>query len=180
MAKYDYRIEYYPETVNIQTDIFSRKSDYTVEIKKTVPAIFKKNKIGNLVYNYQILVATSEIQNNNWIGRLKKNLVNNLLTTKKINRDYLKKENGLIYIHRLIYIPQKLQNKTIRQYYDNFVYSYIETEKTVEQFSKNYYIPNIYKKIAKYIKKYDIYQKNKSVKYKLYSKIQISEIPIRL
>jgi len=52
LAKYNYRIEYCPETVNIQTNILSRKSDYTVEIKKTVPVIFRKNKTDNLVYNY--------------------------------------------------------------------------------------------------------------------------------
>jgi len=112
--------------------VFSRRSDYTVEVKKAVPAILKKNKTGDLVYNHQILAATSEIQNDNWVSRLKKSLVNNPLTTKKMNRDYLRKENRLIYIHGLIYVLQKLQEKAIRQYYDNLVYSYIETEKTVE------------------------------------------------
>jgi len=161
-------------------DALSRRPDYAVGVKETVPAILKKNKAGDLVYNHQVLAATSEIQDDDWVSRLKESLANDPLTTKEMNGDYLRKENGLIHIHGLIYVLQKLQDKAIRRYHNDLVHGYMGTEKTVEQLSRNYYIPNIYKKVARYIKKYNIYQRNKSARHRPYSEIQISETPTRL
>ncbi|KAJ5398350.1 hypothetical protein N7509_006463, partial [Penicillium cosmopolitanum] len=49
-------------------------------------------------------------------------------------------------------------------------------EKTVEHLSRNYYILSIYRKVRKYIKQYNIYQRNKPLQYTLYKIINAKTI----
>jgi hypothetical protein len=53
-------------------------------------------------------------------------------------------------------------------------------EKTYEQISRNYYMPNLQKEVTNYIKNYDNYQQNKPARHELYGQMQILEAPKKL
>jgi hypothetical protein len=69
---------------------------------------------------------------------LKNSVENENLTTDK---------KGLVYLRNLIYIPDYIRTKIIKQYYDDPMCRYIGTEKTAELISRNYYFLNMRRKV---------------------------------
>jgi hypothetical protein len=181
LARYDYRIEHCPGAANSQADALSRRPDYAVGVKEAVPAILKTNENGHLVYNHQILAATSEVKNDDWINRIKE-----AMKTDRVMQfaddwmhESLEHKDELLYIHGLIYVPQQLQNEAIQQHHDDLAHGHMGVEKTVEHISRNYYIPSVHKKVRRYIKKCDTCQRNKPSRHTPYGELQNAEVPTR-
>lgn len=86
---------------------------------------------------------------------------------------------GLVLVHGLVYIPKKLRKEVIRRHHDILTHRYIRVEKTIEHISRNYYIPNIYRKVRQYIKQCDTCQRNKPSRHAPYGELQNSEVPTR-
>jgi hypothetical protein len=61
LVEYDFKIVHYKGTKNAVADALSRRPDYELGTKEAVPAILTTNDEGDIIYNYQILVATSEL-----------------------------------------------------------------------------------------------------------------------
>ncbi|OQE16980.1 hypothetical protein PENSTE_c022G07598 [Penicillium steckii] len=125
-------IEHCPGTANSQADALSRRPDYAEGVKKAVPAILKTNNNGDLVYNHQTLAATSEIQDDEWVNRLKKETEKDILVQNILTKDRAKMQDKLIYIHGLIYVPQRLQNEVIKRHHDDLAHGHRGIEVTVE------------------------------------------------
>jgi aminoglycoside phosphotransferase len=77
-------------------------------------------------------------------------------------------EDGIAYLHSLIYVPQVIRKEIIRMHHDLLMSRHQGIKKTHEQISKNYYIPNLQKEVTNYIKNYDSYQQNKPARHKPY------------
>jgi hypothetical protein len=73
---------------------------------------------------------------------LKNSAENENLTTNK---------KGLVYLRNLIYIPNCIRTKIIKQHYDDPMHRHIGTEKTIELILRNYYFLNIRRKVQNYI-----------------------------
>jgi hypothetical protein len=86
-------------------------------------------------------------------------------------------EDGIAYLYSLIYVPQAMHKEIIRMYYDLLISGYQGIEKTYEQISRNYYMPNLQKEVINYIKNYDSCQQNKPARHKPYRQMQILEVP---
>jgi hypothetical protein len=63
------------------------------------------------------------------------------------NKNLTANENGLVYLRNLIYIPDCIRTKIIKQHYNNSMHRYIGTEKTTELILRNYYFLNIRRKV---------------------------------
>jgi hypothetical protein len=179
LARYDYRIEHCPGTANSQADALSRRPDYAIGVKEAVPAILKTNEDGHLVYNHQILAATSEIRDDEWINRIKEGTMQDIIVQNIMTKDRATSKDELVYIHGLVYVPQRLQNEAIRRHHDDPAHGHMGVEKTVEHLSRNYYIPNMHKKVRRYIKQCDTCQRNKPSRHIPYGELQNSETPTR-
>jgi hypothetical protein len=70
-------------------------------------------------------------------------MLKNLVENKNLTAD----ENGLVYLRNLIYIPNCMRTKIIKQHHDDPMHRYIGTEKTIELILKNYYFLNIRRKV---------------------------------
>ena len=71
------------------------------------------------------------------------NLVENeYITTNK---------QGLVYLQRLIYIPEYIRSKVIARHHNNLMHGHIGTKKTAKAISRNYYFLNIRRKVQGYI-----------------------------
>jgi hypothetical protein len=67
------------------------------------------------------------------------------------NKNLTTNKNGLVYLRNLIYIPNYIRTKIIKQHHNNPIHRYIGTEKTTELILRNYYFPNIRRKVQSYI-----------------------------
>jgi hypothetical protein len=70
-------------------------------------------------------------------------MLENLAENENLTTD----EKGLVYLRSLIYIPDCMRNKIIKQYHDNPMHRHIGIEKTAELISRNYYFLNIRRKV---------------------------------
>jgi hypothetical protein len=70
-------------------------------------------------------------------------MLKNLVENKNLTAD----ENGLVYLRNLIYIPDCIRTKIIKQHHDDPMHRYIGTEKTTELILKNYYFLNMRRKV---------------------------------
>ena len=122
--------------------MLSRRPDYEIGIKQVEPAILWQEDDGTIVYNQQILAATLEIKDDEWMDNICKATTADQIVQEglKHTNDYDKMkftsdDTRLIYMHGLIYIPAVLWNKAIRWYHDMLIYGYQGTDKTVEHIS---------------------------------------------
>jgi hypothetical protein len=84
-------------------------------------------------------------------------------------------EDGIAYLHSLIYVPQAMHKEIIRIYHDLPISGYQGIKKMHEQIARNYYMPNLQKEVTNYIKNCDSYQQNKLARHEPYGQMQILE-----
>jgi hypothetical protein len=77
----------------------------------------------------------------------KDKIIQEILKNSVENENLIADEKGLVYLRNLIYIPNCIRIKIIKWHYDNPMHRYIGTEKTTELISRNYYFPNIRRKV---------------------------------
>jgi hypothetical protein len=70
-------------------------------------------------------------------------MLENLVENKNLTAD----KNRLVYLRNLIYIPDYMRTKIIKQHYNNPMHGYIGIEKTTELILRNYYFLNIRRKV---------------------------------
>jgi hypothetical protein len=63
------------------------------------------------------------------------------------NKNLTTNENRLVYLRNLIYIPDCIRTEIIKQHHNDPIYRHIGTEKTAELILRNYYFPNIRRKM---------------------------------
>jgi hypothetical protein len=70
-----------------------------------------------------------------------------MLENSAENENLIANEKGLVYLRNLIYIPDCMRIKIIKQHHNNPMHRHIGIEKTVELISRNYYFPNMRRKV---------------------------------
>jgi hypothetical protein len=70
-----------------------------------------------------------------------------MLKNSAENKNLTANEKGLVYLRNLIYIPDCMRTKIIKQHHDDPMRGYIGTEKTAELILRNYYFLNIRRKV---------------------------------
>jgi hypothetical protein len=74
-----------------------------------------------------------------------------MLKNSAENENLTANEKGLVYLRNLIYIPDCMRIKIIKQHYNNPMHGYMGTEKTAELILRNYYFLNMRRKVQSYI-----------------------------
>lgn len=175
LSEYDFKIEHCAGTANGRADALSRRPDYQRGVKEASPAILKDNEDGTIGYNHQILAATSVLEDTNWIDRIKEATARD--EALQSMRPEEENKNELFKIHGLIYIPGELRQEVIKKHHDSPEFGHMGVEKTAEHISRNYYMPNLYRKVRSYVRKCDSCQRNKPTRHSPYGKLQLTEIP---
>jgi hypothetical protein len=88
-------------------------------------------------------------------------MLKNLVENENLTAD----EKGLVYLKNLIYIPDCIRTKIIKQHYDDPMHRHIGIEKTAELISRNYYFLNIRRKVQNYIQQCKTYIRDKPVRH---------------
>lgn len=94
---------------------------------------------------------------------------NNKLTTA---------DNGLVYLHNLIYVPKSMRNEIISIHHDTPLHGHTGMEKTSEQIARNYYFPNIRKAVQEYVKNCEVSIRDKAARHQPYGKMQSPHAPV--
>jgi hypothetical protein len=160
----------------------SRRPDYEIQGKTIEPAILRKTENGSIIYNHHILAATVEVIQDSIITKLIKATKSDQTIQEMIKVDNDKittDDTGLVYFYRLIYVPRDLREEIIKLHHDTPLYGHMGTEKTTEQISRNYYFPNMRKKVEKYIKNCTICQQDKPVRHLPYGNLQSPQAPTK-
>jgi hypothetical protein len=84
-------------------------------------------------------------------------------------------EQGLIYLQGLIYIPECMRSKIITRHHDDPMHGYMGTKKMAEAISRNYYFPNMRRKVQGYIHQCETCIQDKPARHQPYSKMQSLE-----
>jgi hypothetical protein len=74
-----------------------------------------------------------------------------MLENSAENENLTADEKGLVYLRNLIYIPDCMRTKIIKQHHNNPMHGHIGAEKTAELISRNYYFLNMRRKVQNYI-----------------------------
>jgi hypothetical protein len=132
------------------------------------------------MYNHHTLTATIELNEDPLIQEIteatkKDKIIQEMLENLAKNKNLTANENGLVYLRNLIYIPDCMRTKIIKQHHNNPIYRYMGTEKTAELISRNYYFLNIRRKVQSYIQQYKTYIRDKLARYQPYRKLQSPE-----
>lgn len=182
LSQYDFKIVHCKGTENSQADALSRRPDYELKDKIIEPAILKKAEDGSIVYNKQQLAATIHIQDDmiakiiketktdQWIQEMLEHSDSGRLTSD---------EDGIVYLHGLIYVPEVLRDEIIQMHHDVPLRGHFGTEKVMEQISRNYYFPNMRRRIEKYIKRCDTCIRDKPSRHQPYGLMQSPDAPTR-
>lgn len=180
LSQYDFRIIHCKGNENGQADALSRRPDYEIKGKSIEPAILRREKDGSIAYNRQQLAATIELETNEIEQKIAEETKNEPLMEKyaetvkeKVNRG----ANGTIYIHGLLYVPEKLREDIIRQHHDDPTRGHPGIDKTMEQILRNYYFPNMRRRIMRYIQNCDTCIRNKPARHLPYGQMQTPEPP---
>lgn len=184
LAQYDFRIEHCKGTENSQADALSRRPDYELGTKAAEPAVLRQNPDGTISYNKQILAATIEVRNDDFLQQVreeqKKDTTSKAILDGEVKNDnFTADDTGLVYAHGLIYVPNKLRNEIIKRHHDDLTHGHMGVEKTVEHVSRNYYFPNMNRKVRFYIQGCDTCQRNKPARHAPYGELQLSETPTK-
>jgi transposase InsO family protein len=184
LAQYDFRIIHCKGTENGQADALSRRPDYEVDTKAAESAILKRNEDGSISYNKQILAATIELKDDELLDQLRETTKNDqamqdLLEDSMTNDKLTQDDTGLVYMHGLIYVPMALREEVIRRHHNLPTHGHTGTEKTMEQISRNYYFPNMRRKVMHYIRQCDTCQRNKPARHAPYGELQQADVPTR-
>ncbi|KAJ5919015.1 Retrotransposon polyprotein [Penicillium verhagenii] len=169
LSQYDYRIEHCEGRTNSQADALSRRPDYQIGVKDTVPAILKADEKGNLVYNHQTLAATKATGDDQRL----QDMVNEGNNGKAIL------DEGILLVHGLVYVPQRMQEEIIQQHHDAPSRGHLGVEKTVELITRNFYVPNVHRKVRNYIQQCDTCQRDKPSRHQPYGGMQNLEVPTK-
>ena len=114
--------------------------------------ILRSNKDGSIEYNQQILAATLHIDDDTLekkiVEEMKKNKIIQEILKELINNNKITtSDNGIIFMHNLIYISKSMRQEIIGIYHNSPIHRYIRIEKTAEQIARNYYFLNLIKNI---------------------------------
>jgi transposase InsO family protein len=177
LAQYDFKIVHCKGTENAVADALSRRPDYELGTKEAVPAILTTDSEGHIIYNHQILAATSELQNDEWLERIRVNTETDESLQKVLGNNTALMKDGLVHVHGLVYVPRNLQNEIIQLNHDEPTQGHLGIEKTIEKITRNYYIPALHRKVKNYIRQCDSCQRNKSSRHAPYGEMGLAEVP---
>lgn len=184
LANYDFVIKHCKGNENGQADALSRRADHEEGVRKPEPALLRHAEDGTMMYNHQVasLEATSELSGSPFVNKLieetkRDEMIQRMLENSANNDKLTQGDDGIVYLHNLIYVPHKLRQEVIRMHHDPPAYGHMGIEKTTEHISRNYYFPNMRRAVERYIKNCDSCQRNKPARHQPYGKLQPLEAP---
>jgi transposase InsO family protein len=182
LSQYDFRIIHCSGPENGQADALSRRPDHEIVGKTIEPAILKTSDDGSIIYNHHMLAATIEVIEDPILAKLieatqSDEMIQSALDfhDSKLTTD----DKGLAYFHGLIYTPKAVREEIIEKHHDNPLSGHMGVEKTLEQVSRNYYFPNMRRKVEKYIKNCTICQQDKPSRHLPYGNLQSIQAPTK-
>jgi transposase InsO family protein len=182
LSQYDFKIIHCKGSENGQADALSRRPDYEIQGKTVEPAILKKAENGSIIYNHHTLAATTEIIQHPIVTRLIE-ATRIDPTIQEIIKDHNDKitidNTGLVYFHGLIYVPRDLRDEIIKLHHDTPLYGHMGTEKTMEHVSRNYYFPNMRKRVERYVHNCTTCQQDKPARHLPYGNLQSPQTPTK-
>ena len=88
-------------------------------------------------------------------------------------------EDGSVHHHGLIYVPEKLRTEVIAEHHNNPLRGHMGTDRTTELISRNYYFPNMRKKVLQYAQNCDTCQRDKPSRHQPYGQLHPIDAPIK-
>ncbi|CEL08608.1 hypothetical protein ASPCAL11756 [Aspergillus calidoustus] len=179
LSQYDYKIEHCKGTENGQADALSRRPDYEDKTRQPQPAILRKNDDGTLGNNPMILAATMTLSGDML------HTIREAMKEDKLMQQILAstpgalEKDGVLHIKGLVYVPPALIPQTIREHHDAPVHGHFGIDKTCEHIARNYYFPNMRKKVERYINECETCLRDKPKRHAPYGKLQNPEVPQR-
>jgi hypothetical protein len=184
LSQYDFKIVHCKGTENGQADALSRRPDYELQGKTIEPAILKQQQDGSLTYNHHTLAATIELHEDPLIQKIIEatkgdKIIQEMLENSAENENLTTDDRGLVYLRNLVYIPDCMRNEVIKRHHDDPMHGHMGTEKTAELISRNYYFPNMRRKVQSYIQQCETCIRDKPARHQPYGKLQSPEVPKR-
>jgi transposase InsO family protein len=144
----------------------------------------KQQGDGSLTYNHHTLAATIKLNEDPLIQEIaeatkKDKIIQEMLENSAENENLTADENGLVYLRNLIYIPDCMRTEIIKQHHNDPMHGHMGTEKTAELISRNYYFPNMRRKVQSYIQQCKTCIRDKPARHQPYRKLQSPEAPKR-
>ena len=90
----------------------------------------------------------------------------------------MKYQDEILLFKKLVYISQRCRTSVIRKKHDDPTAEHFEIKQTIEQITREYYFPEIHRKMKRHIQKCNICNKAKTGRHLPYRKLQPIPLPV--
>ena len=174
LARIDFKIIHKRGTENTRADALSRRPDhFNKEEEDNQQAILEKDGDTLQLNKRELRTITICADPEALIDQIKATQAEDPRCTPENNG--LEKINGLYMSKGLIYVPAIMENEILHKHHDTMGHRGLTP--TMEHITRNYYFPQMYRKVRTYIEECDTCIKSKPSRHRPYGQIQLLETP---
>ena len=177
LSKFKFRIEHIKGKENVIADALSRRQDYAIGLEQPKTNILIEDKDGIRYNNKAVLAAAITVNETGFHQRMMQaTQKDKTLVTALANKEATR-QNGLAVWNGSILVPQTMITEIIKEHHDPPLQGHQGIDRTMEKIQRQYYFPNMRKRIMEYISKCDSCNRNKPINHRPYGKMQLPNIP---
>jgi hypothetical protein len=172
LSNYDFVIEHIKGKENKIADALSRREDYRNETEEKSTTQMLKEEEGNLVLNpkIQLKMISMSMEEKELLKEIREE------TRRSKERPEMEEdEEGIKRFRGMIFVPKKMEERTIQRYHDNIQEGHPGIARTIEKLQRQFYFPGMFRKVKRYINKCDSCMRNKISYQKPEGKMQIEK-----
>jgi hypothetical protein len=177
LSKFKFRIEHIKGKENVIADALSRRPDYAIGLEQPKTNILKEDKDGIRYNNKAVLAAAITVNETGFHQRMiQETKKDKTLMTAIMNKEATQ-QNGLALWNGSILVPTAMVTEIIKRHHDPPLQGHQGIDKTMEKIQRQYYFPQMRKRVHGYISMCDSCNRNKPINHQPYGKMQLPETP---
>jgi hypothetical protein len=174
LGQYKFKIIYTPGKDNETADGLSRRPDHMGDKVIQEKSILHMDKAGNLEPSQQLMTIMRAAPEDDILKKITECYETDEVA-KQLQEDQGKRR--IIKYAQGIYLPQQLQEETIRNFHDNPQYGHPGIARTVNLLQRHYNFPKMKDAVRQYIEECPSCKKNKAENHAKYGELQKLPLP---
>lgn len=177
LSRFNFKIQHIKGKDNIMADALSRRPDYAIGMEQPKTNILVED--GNEIrYNTKAVLAAAITVNETGFHQrmVQATRKDKILMTAIANKEAIE-QNGLAVWNGSILVPASMVTEIIKEHHDPPMQGHQGIDRTMEKIQRQYYFPQMRKRVNGYISMCDSCNRNKPINHRPYGKMQLPETP---
>jgi RNase H-like domain found in reverse transcriptase/Reverse transcriptase (RNA-dependent DNA polymerase)/Integrase zinc binding domain/Chromo (CHRromatin Organisation MOdifier) domain len=181
LSAYNFTISYRKGSENARADALSRQQEYSGKPTERPRAILKQGHEG-MEYNHELLATISIVENKELEQQIKDAYPLDECAARVLKQpthDFALDQQGILRFKGLVYIPSRIRTAFIQEQHSLPAHGHQGIAKTFERLARDYYFPEMRKKVEKIVSECDLCNKSKASRHSPYGLIRSPPVPGR-